>query len=465
MTASILFGKMKKKPQAAVLLKACLVVGLIVLTLTFSACRREEDRPLLDRLCDLEGVTVTEIAPLEGFLQSFQIDVSQPVDHSNPAAGTFGQRFYLSHRDLDKPMVFYTTGYGINRNWESEPAGMLQANQILLVHRYFPDATPEPLDWKYLTIWQAASDQHHIRDLLGDIYQGKWVSGGASKGGMTALYYRRYFPDDVTATVAYVAPIMGQTEDPRFIPFLLEQVGGAECRQKIIDFQRMALERKEALMPLFRAYAQTNGYAFSIIDEESAFDYMVLEYLFAFWQYGQESDCLSIPGSGASDQAVFDHLADVSSPYYYADAGFLNYRPLFYQAYTEIGYCPYVYAHLQDLLQSVTQPSYQAFAPVGVALTFRPQVMQDVIPWLENLGERILYIYGGIDPWSAAMLNPRSGLDALKIVQPGANHMVRIANLDQMELAIQTLERWLEIDITPPQSATPEPAAERKERL
>jgi len=411
-------------------------------------------------------VTVTEIAPLEGFLQSFQIDVNQPLDHNNPAVGTFSQCFFLSHRDLDKPMVFYTTGYSVNRNYESEPAAILQANQILLEHRYFSGAVPNPMDWEYLTIWQAASDQHHIRDLLGDIYQGKWVSGGASKGGMTALFYRRYFPQDVTATVAYVAPMMYQTEDPRFIPFLLEQVGSVECRQKIIDFQRLALERKTDLMPLFRAYGRTHGYVYTIIDEESAFEHMVLEYMFAFWQYGQESDCASIPGPGASDQAVFDHLAAVNPPDIYSDADFRNYQPVFYQAYTEFGYCPYVYAHLQDLLQSLTQPSYRAFAPLGVEMAFRPQVMQDMIPWLENQGERILYVYGEIDPWSAAALNPRPGLDALRIVQPGANHSLRIVHLDQMELAIQTLERWLDVDITAPSPAvSAKPAPKRKPRL
>ncbi len=37
---------------------------------------------------------------------------------------------------------------------------------------------------------------------------------------MTALYYRYYYPDDVDATVAYVAPIMERTDDPRFAAFL-----------------------------------------------------------------------------------------------------------------------------------------------------------------------------------------------------------------------------------------------------
>jgi len=90
---------------------------------------------------------------------------------------------------------------------------------------------------------------------------------------------------------------------------------------------------------------------------------------------------------------------------------------------------------------------YSAFAPAGADLIFKPEVMQDVIPWLQTQGERIIYIYGGIDPWSAAALEPAPGLDALKVMQPGANHGVKIRDLDQKGLVIQTLERWLGVTI------------------
>lgn len=126
-------------------------------------------------------------------------------------------------------------------------------------------------------------------------------------------------------------------------------------------------------------------------------EHTVLEYPFAFWQYGKESDCANIPDAGASDQQVLDHLVAISSPVYYADSGFLHYQPLFYQAYAEIGCSPYIYGHLTDLLQAVGAPSFRAFGPVGAALVFKPEVMQDVIPWLQTQGSRIIYIYGGID--------------------------------------------------------------------
>lgn len=409
------------------------------------SCSREAEKTLLQRLQEIPGMQVTEIAPLPGFGQAFQIDISQAVDHNDTAKGAFQQRFYLSFRTEDAPTVFYTTGYGVTRNYESEPAVLLQANQILMVHRYFPDAVPSQTDWSFLSTAQAAADQHAIRVKLAAVLPGKWVSSGASKGGMTALYYRYYYPGDVTATVAYVAPIMEQVDDPRFIPFL-RSTGTEACRERIRQFQLEVLGRRTAMLVLAHAHAVQRGYAFTAFSEAEAFEYAVAEYPFAFWQYSS-IDCSAVPGVDAGDQALFDHLVAISPLSYYADYYYEYYRPLFYQAYTEIGYCPYMFDHLAGLLQAVPDPSYRAFAPRGVEMTFRPEVMQAMVSWLRSRGEHIAYIYGGNDPWTAAALQPDAGLDAVFVVQTGANHGVKIRNLDRKDLVIAALERWLQIDI------------------
>ena len=231
------------------------LAGLVLFGALLPSCSRKADeapeptppqQTLLQKLQALPGIQAVRVPALEGFSESFQVDISQPVDHDDPSAGAFYQRFYLSHRDDDAPMVFYTSGYGIGRNAEPELSSLLRANQILLVHRFFPNAVPP--DWRYLTIRQAAADQHRIREALRELYPGKWVSTGGSKGGMTALFYRRFHPDDVDATVAYVAPLMPYPDDPRFAPFF-ETVGTAECRKKLLDFQRLVLSRRPAWTP------------------------------------------------------------------------------------------------------------------------------------------------------------------------------------------------------------------------
>ena len=421
---------------------------ILMLTSLFSCGREESDNDLtlLERLRLLPGLQVAEIPPLVGFRQSFQVDIAQPIDHGDPAKGTFPQRFYLSVRDEAAPTVFYTGGYGVGRNYESEPAALLLANQVLMVHRYFPDALPSADDWSFLTIAQAAADQHAIREKLRDVLTGKWVASGASKGGMASLYYRYLYPNDVDATVAYVAPIMERTEDPRFAPFF-DRVGSAECREKLRRFQLEVLRRRQAMLALVHEHALARQYSFTVFSEAQAFEYSVLEYPFAFWQYGTAGGCDAVPAPDAADRELFDHLALVSPLNYYADADYQYYRPLFYQAYTEIGYCPFRYAHLAGLLHAVTAPSYRSFGPRGVEMTFRPGVMQAVIPWLRHQAERIIYIYGADDPWTAAALAPDPGLDAVHAVQPGANHRVKIRDLDRRGEVIAALERWLQVDI------------------
>ena len=437
--------------------------SFFLLLALLASCSRQQDLSLLERLQRIDGFAVSEVAPLSGFRQAFQIDAVQPVDHGDPSRGTFRQRFYLSFRDEAAPTVFYTTGYGVSRNYESEPAALLQANQLLLVHRYFPGAVPVEDDWSFLTTAQAAADQHRLREKLAGILTGKWLSSGASKGGMAALYYRYHYPADVAATIAYVAPVMERVDDPRFASFL-GAVGSAACRDRIRRFQLEVLGRRAAMLALVHEHAQQNGYSFGVFSEAAAFEYAVLEYPFAFWQYGS-GDCAAVPGEEASDRELFGHLVEVSPLSFYADAGYGYYRPLFYQAYTEIGYCPYVYGHLAHLLKAVPKPTYRSFAPQGVEMTFRPEVMAAVVPWLRGQGQRIVYIYGGNDPWTAAALGPAPGLDALQVVQPGANHGVKIRDLDQAGAVIAALERWLETDIDESRLGAFAPAVQERLRF
>lgn len=186
--------------------------------------------------------------------------------------------------------------------------------------------------------------------------------------------------------------------DPRFIGFLNDQMGTAECRNKVKKFQRLALSRRDQLKPPLENHAQSNSYFFNIISLDEAFEYSVLEYIFQFWQYGSESNCNIIPADNSGNEEIFSHLINNSPISYYSDRYFDYYKPLFYQAYTELGYCPYVYSHLEDLLVHVPEPSYRVFAPFGhlapqdEPMDFNPAVMQDVINWLTYQGNNIIYI-------------------------------------------------------------------------
>ncbi len=426
--------------------------GLVALALLGSlhACHDSdttgpEPSDLLDRLNALPGVTAAETAPQAGYQRAFRIDVTQPVDHDRPQGATFTQRAYLSHVDEDAPMVFGPSGYGASERSSSELAGILQGNGLYVVHRHFPDARPEPFDWQYLNVRQAAADHHRIVHLFRRIYGGPWVSTGGSKGGMTAVFHRRFYPDDVDATVAYVAPFSLALGDERYVTHLAS-VGTAEERAAIHAFQRRLLEHRDSLLWRYERWFVRNDLDFSL-PLGPAFEARVQSYQWGFWQ-NRRFDYRDIPGRGASYDAWLEHLVVAAWASLDSDQLRAYYNPYYYQALTELGHPAMDTDHLADLLVEEPITVQERFSLPEVLPPYSPSTIQDVLQWLATKGDRIIYIYGGMDPWTGGAVELTGGADALKIVQPEADHRVRIKDLDQRDLVLATLGRWLGFDVT-----------------
>lgn len=209
----------------------------------------------LTRLSDKFDFKITELKTDTFFEEKFLIELSQPLDHGEDMSKTFTQRIYLSHRGFNNPVVFitegYAAGYAQNPRYINELSGILEANQVCVEHRYFGNSIPKPIEWKYLTIKNAAADHHQIITILSEIYGNKWISTGISKGGQTALFHRYFYPDDVDATVGYVCPVNFSKEDKRVYRFL-EQVGDSITRNKIYAFQYKLLKDKAKYLAIFR---------------------------------------------------------------------------------------------------------------------------------------------------------------------------------------------------------------------
>ncbi len=387
---------------------------------------------------------IKKIEPDSLFKEAYEIKLIQPLDHQNPKSKKFTQRIYLSHMGFSRPVVFVTEGYSIPRNRTSELNRILRANQIRVEHRFFGGSKPDLMEWKYLNVKQAASDHHRIVQLFKKIYNGEWVCTGISKGGQTALFSRRFYPNDVDVTVAYVAPMNFAQEDPRIDRFIKNN-GDEECREKIKNYQIMLLKNRDRIIPFFDDYAEKKKCHFSI-GFDVTFEYGVLEYPFTFWQWGN-SNCDSIPQAGASPEELFKHFVKVI-PFksYYSDESIKSSEPAFYQFCTELGYYGYNYnpPEVKKLLKAVPHPTNTFFGPKDVSLTFKPQVMRDVNDWLQNWGNNIIYIYGGLDPWSATGVVLTGKANALKIVKKNGNHRTRIRNLskENREKVFSTLEKW-----------------------
>ncbi len=207
--------------------------------------------------------------------------ISQPLDHQNPATGSFNQRFFLSHKSADAPMVFITDGYiaikANRRNYISELCPLVGGNQVDIEHRYFAESTPDALNYEYLTVENAANDHHVINQLLKRFYKGKFIATGISKGGQTAMFYNYYFPDDVDVTIPYVAPLNFGIEDGRHEPYIANAVGTKTKRDKVFNFQIECFKRKDKLIPLLKENVERRKLKFHF-PLEQAFDLAVLEY-------------------------------------------------------------------------------------------------------------------------------------------------------------------------------------------
>ena len=416
-----------------------LFVLLFVLSITGVSQTDTELSRWLSSIPDLE---VKQIASDTMFTEAYEIMITQPIDHNNPDGPKFQEQFFISHKDKSKPVVIELDGYAVN-NRTSELTRLLNCNQIMVEHRYFGESVPKPLDWKYMDFRQAAADDHRIIELLKQFYTGKWISTGISKGGSTVIFHRRFYPDDVDVSVPYVGPVIRSTEDQRFYEFF-KNVSTQECRDKVKDFQIMCFKKRDQLYPMFLKNAEDKKLTYSIVGNEKAYEYSILEYSFAYWQFG-DGDCSKIPDSTSSLKEIFEHLSLNGGFNYFDDASITNSYPFFYQCYTNYGYYAYDVEAFKDYLQ-YADGHVPFFIPPGVNPVFDPEPMKDISNWVQNEAKNFIFIYGGNDPYFAASVCLNGKTNSIKMVLPGGSHRTRIHSFGKKdkELIYSKLEEWLE---------------------
>ncbi len=389
-----------------------------------------------------------EYSNLEG---SWNLMIRQPLDHQHPEKGSFYQRVYLSHRDASLPVVMVTEGYDRGRNYQSELTKAMGANQIVVEHRFYGESVPDSMDYEYLNIRQATGDLHRIREMFGALYQAPWVATGISKGGQTTLYYRYFFPKDVAASVPYVAPINLSLEDARIYEFL-DDVGNAKCRRRIEAIQQRILDDYDASLLRLKWHAKGAGFRFDYLSVEEAFEYAILEYPFSFWQWG--ADCDEIPDADAPLDSILDHFLDVSGLGFFSDDGMLDYASHYYQCAAEFGYYGYKVEPFKEKLRALgtTGNPSAIFAPNHMSVEYDGgELAKAVYDWIDSEGNKIIYINGALDTWSATAMPPNDDLDALYFFLEDQSHgTARILYMSdsQKKDTRDALERWLGLELS-----------------
>ncbi len=401
---------------------------------------------LLAKLNLLDGVTAKEITTQNGFYEHmFELQIEQPTDHFNADSERFTQKVYLSHIDFGKPMVMYLNGYTAGNNaYVTEAAELLDANQIHVEHRFFSQSRPKNIPWELLTIKQSAYDHHRIVELLKSIYTEPWISTGISKGGMVTIFHKKFFPEDVAVAMPYVAPINKEKHDPRVYQHL-NSVGTEECRNQITEFQRSLLINREEALSFFEQYSKKAGYSYPH-GLEASFELSVFEFSFAFWQWS--GNCSSIPSSDTSIEDKMKYLFfTIDSPSFFNESTLTDILPFFYQGYYEIGMYGYEVDKFKGFTKVFTEEvdNQKIFIPEGMEVKYNPEPVKEVISWLDDNGNNMIYIYGGLDPWGATAYEPTERTNSLFLNLDQGTHSTRLKNFpkDIRSAAMDSLQTWV----------------------
>lgn len=402
-----------------------------------------------EKLSNLPELAYKEIPSPRSYKKSFELSIKQPINHFDSTDGFFYQKLFLSHIDFSKPVIFVFDGYDAKWNRLFELSKFLKGNQIYVEHRCFGKSMPDSLIYRHLTMEQVTADLHHIKQVFGELYKSKWIGTGISKGGQTALYYQYFYPDDIDVTVSYVPPLTLGKEDFRIYEFL-KTVGNEDCRNKIENFQRLLLNKRKSLIPLLKQYYNNKNISFTYLDFEEAYEYSVMEFDFYYWQWGGR--CGAIPNGESSNKKIFKYFISIDPMTMFSDNHMNRYFSHYYQAATELGYYGYEtkkFSNLLELLPKDRNPM-ATFLPKGMQASFNSSISNKVFNWANNEGEKIVYIYGENDTWSACAVNPSQNLESLSFMIAGKHHgNARISSMKKKDrqMLVSKLEDWLNIEI------------------
>jgi hypothetical protein len=421
--------------------------------------------PLLDQLRALPNVAdATETPTGASGYHYIVLHFIQPVDHADPMGPTFLQEVSLLHKDVSRPLIVHTSGYSdyyLDR--VVELTAMLDGNQISIEHRYFGTSRPSPADWSKLTIEQMADDEHAIVTALRTLYTGAAISTGGSKGGMTAVFYRRFFPTDVDGTVPYVAPISYAQKDTRYPPYIAT-LGPTACHDAVqAAALEMIMHRRTALVAAAQAQAQARNYSYTRIAIGPAVETAIESLEWSFWQYYGVDYCDTVPATTAADDQMFTFLDTISPPSDSDDAQIDFFDAYYYQSYAQLGYPDDGTTYLQPYYM-YSDSDFLGALPNGMEPAYDGgAAMHDIDDFVEHSGARLLFVYGQWDPWTGGAFALGSANDSLELVQPMGTHNSRIGRLAPADhdAALAKLAAWTGVTPVSTMRVLPEPRAPR----
>ncbi len=424
-----------------------ILFSLLLVSFSTSIFSQSKIEKLLEK--HFPGITINKLESSDHFKQEYELLIPQKVDHFSKNSENFTQRVFLYHYDFKAPVVYVTEGYSA-RQKHYELSEILKSNQIQVEYRFFGKSKPQSNDYKYLTNDQAMEDLHRLRKVFGKIYKKEWITTGISKGGTTCLIYKSKYPKDSKVAVPYVAPLPFSQTDQRCDEAILTN-GSEACREKLEDFQHLALDHREALIQKLDSLAVVDSISFDRIGTAAAVEYAVLEFTFSFWQWGHSCDKV---GLNISVDSIFNTINQMVGFDFYSDKTCEYFEPSYYQFMKENGYYAFIHQPFKSKLKALKRFDNLPFAPQDLDLSMDQDYLKYVRVWLYHNGDKIIHVQGEYDPWGACGFQPPKNQDALLMTKPKGDHRTRISSFskEDQNIIYNKLDQWLKAKIHPLES-------------
>ncbi|MBT8495654.1 MAG: hypothetical protein KJO07_21580 [Deltaproteobacteria bacterium] len=382
---------------------------------------------------------------VEGWARCYYGVIEQPLDHAAAAEAeegeyvpTFDNQFKLVHRDCEAPTVIDTNGYGAAEVFFTGELGELfGANWIEIEHRFQGVSAPatRTAHFQHLTIANGAGDVHNLVGAVRPVYGGAIVTTGGSKGGITAIYHRYFYPNDVDGTVPYVAPASIGREDPGYQDYL-DTIGPADCRDALRNYQAAIVSDRRDYM-LTR---MVDDYGYEKDEWQSYIDQAAATMEWGFWQASGVEVCDDIPTAEASDEEHWQFLGvgsgapppalpDNDPPDFQLDQLAVSYEWL-----TEQGFALQPSEHLRELFVIPPQTMAERFAqglPEVELPGYDSSVTEATIAWVESEAETMVLVYGQWDPWTGGALPVPAQSSSGRYLAPEIGHWAQLTMLPE----------------------------------
>ena len=466
-----------------------MLVAILTCGLLTTACgvienpiEREYNQDLVDDFWEMEGnegdstvvaalksiENVQDLKPFESIAlgQAYYFNYNQLIDHSDPSKGTFKQQVVLSFVDKNAHTILHTQGYSLVGDWDNNHNRMdsiraphflwalskdygkngFDLNCVQVEYRYHGFSLPQGDNdrFNYLSAWQQSQDLHAIvTDLKKALFtgDGKWLSTGVSKNGVTtaqyAFYDEMYGWNDIDVYVPFVAPIMPVELDLRVGTYMLTesskdvQADLKKAYEKLVNDQEIAEATTAAYIT---KYEQRNS---TKVPSDSMFLYTlggVMDNLFKVQSYGDIATWKKfIPNekSKTEDYVTFFMLDDDDARIYRKTLGARGPRgplawrrdPFQVQIGIDQGNMSDDYTwYLEGKLLSDSDKAYFKNIMEEAKKSKTIDLQVELLKNLETTNKKLIFVYGENDPWTGAAIPDPTNPNVKKYLVPNGTH-------------------------------------------